>query len=90
MAGSSSPNGECGCPDAVKWRAYWTAAAIGERLAREVELYRAISRRRDHEAAQDVRGAARMSNAPIPHRSPPFAELEARRAVVHDWRTLKR
>lgn len=34
----------CNCREARAWRAWWTADAIGERLAAELALYRRIIR----------------------------------------------
>lgn len=83
-----SSSGECGCADARKWRDYWTAEAIAERLAAEVDLYRRISVERMHDACNDVRGYRRMRSAAEDAAEASrvsFAELEARRAEVPAW-----
>lgn len=75
----------CDCAKSRAWDAYWTEEAIAERLDAEVRLYRRICHERWQAAMNDVRGDARMSNAPTPPRAEPFAVLEARRAVPGDW-----
>jgi len=71
--------GECQCPDAQKWRAYWTPAAIAERLSAELDRARRAAYDgwwSDIDAASEA-----FRNAPRPklHNVPSFAELERRR-----------
>ena len=71
------------------WRAYWTPAAIAERLAAELDLYRRICHERWTAAMNDVRGDRRMGTAKPLGDGPTHAEFERRRAVPGDWPPTK-
>lgn len=82
----------CDCPDARRWRAYWTAEAIAERLAHEIALYRRIVRDAVWWGSPSTgpvppRVESRFSNVDTPDS---FAGLEARRAAPYDWRSRTR
>lgn len=74
----------CQCHEARAWRAYWTPAAIGERLQHELDFYRQQCHDRWSQVINDVRGVARMTNAPA-RTGESFATLEARRAVPGEF-----
>ena len=78
----------CDCDEARRWRAYWTAEAIAERLVDELDLLRRTA------AAEVTRAFIATSHdvhAGLPRSDwPSFAELETRRAAVYDWRAHKR
>lgn len=77
----SSESEPCQCPDARRWRAYWSAEEIGRRLAEELAPLQAAHRAAIFAACNDVRGVARMDNTP-PRTGESFAELERRRNQV--------
>jgi hypothetical protein len=85
------PPGECQCPDARKWRAYWTADAIAERLREEVELYRRIIRDAvwwgGSTSPVPPRVDAAMSNVEMPDS---HAAKERLRREPKDWRTRQK
>lgn len=82
-------SGQCQCPQARAWRAYWTRDAIAERLQEEVELYRGIIFRavfwgnRYYGRQEDPpRVDCSMSTVDLPES---FAAREKRRAEKAPW-----
>lgn len=72
----------CDCPEARRWRAYWTAESIAERLAAELDRARAAAY--DGWWARIDAASEAFRNAPRPKtwNTPTYAELEARRRGV--------
>ena len=55
---------ECQCHDARRWRAYWSDAEVGRRLAEELRPYQDAYRRAMAQAIRDVRGWRRIYDSP--------------------------
>lgn len=70
---------ECQCPDALRWRRYWSAEGIGARLAEELDAARADYQRSIAEACNDLRGERRVGEYRPRWMIESFAELESRR-----------
>lgn len=70
---------ECQCHDARRWRAYWSAEGIAERLAEELDTARADYQRSITAACNDLRGERRVGEYRPRWMIESFAELESRR-----------